>query len=139
MQFKIYDCDFGFTWNGVNYDFTHVNSVTVEDPETTSLTRGANAGNTTGIVYTEGLREPKKFEVNVVDLSKEIFDLLKSIYKQRGRLDFYVVDRTDGSSKIAKNGVVAQQPQQLTIDETADSMNVLLRFHSFDVEEIHKS
>lgn len=139
MQFKIYDCDFGFTYNGVNYDFTHVNSITVEDPETTSLVRGANAGNTEGIVYTEGLREPKKFTITMVDLSKAIFDLLKTIYKERARIDFYCISRADGSSKIAKNGVLSQQPQQLTVDETADSMNVVLMVHSFDVTEVHKS
>ena len=49
MTFKIYDSDFGIKYNGVNYDFDHVNELTIEDPEFSRLTRGANAGNKTGV------------------------------------------------------------------------------------------
>ena len=59
MIFKIYDCDFGVTLNGTNYDFVHVNSLTIEDNEKTKLVRGANAGNKVGLAYREGLRDAK--------------------------------------------------------------------------------
>jgi len=45
----------------------------------------------------------------------------------------------DGSSKMAKNSVLCQQPQQLVLDESPDSMNVSLSFESFDLTETMKS
>lgn len=139
MTFKIYDCDFGVTINGVNYDFTHVNMITIEDNEKTRLVRGANAGNKLGFPYKEGLREAKIWTISTIDMGKELFDLLKEAYHEQTRVDCYCIARPDGSSKIAKNAVLSQEPQQLTVDESSDSLNVSLVFESFDVSEIHKS
>lgn len=139
MTFKIYDCDFGVTINGVNYDFTHVNSVTIEDNEKTRLVRGANAGNKTGFPYKEGLRDAKVWTVSLIDLEKDLFNLLRTCYRDQTRVDCYCISRPDGSSKIAKNAVLSQEPQQLTVDESADSLSVNLIFESFDVSEIHKN
>lgn len=137
--FKLYDCDFGVTINGVNYDFPHVDGLQIEDPERTRLTRGANAGNKTGLVYREGLKEAKTITLTVLDIPVDLFNLLKATYDKRERVDCYCVSRRDGSSKIAKNAILSQMPQQLSLDESAESMNVALVFESFDVTEIHKS
>lgn len=139
MVFKITDCDFGVTINGVNYDFLHVNSLTLEDNEKTRLTRGANAGNKTGISYKEGIREAKVITAVVLDVPKDLFNLLKTSYQNETRVQPYCVSRTDGSSKIGKNAVLCQEPQQLTVDESADSLNLSLVFETFDISEVRKS
>jgi len=139
MIFKMYDCDFGVTLNGVNYDFEHVENLQIEDPERTRLTRGANTGNKLGIAYKEGLKEAKTITLTVIGMPAELHNLLKQAYKDKTRLDCYAVSRVDGSSKIAKNAILSQEPQQLTMDESAESMNTALVFESYDVSEIHKS
>ena len=138
-QFKIYDCDFGIKINGVPYEFTHVNELTIEDPENTKLVRGSNAGNKMGLVYKEGTKEPKRISVTIMDMSIALKEVLDLAYENRSRMDVYCISRSDGSSKMAKNAVLSQIPQQLTIDESADSMNVSLAFESFDLSEVHKA
>lgn len=137
--FKPYECDFGITLNGVNYDFEHVENLQIEDPETTELIRGGNAGNKTGLIYTQGLKEPKTITLTVIGIPMELHNLLKQAYADKTRMDCYVVSRADGSSKIAKNAVLSQEPKQLSVDESAESMNTALIFKSFDVSEDHKS
>lgn len=137
--FKMYDCDFGFTIDGTNYLFTHVDGLTIEDNERTRLIRGANAGNKEGIAYKEGIREAKVITVTVIGMPAEVHNLLKQAYAERKRLDVFVVSRVDGSSKIAKNAIMSQSPKQLNMDDTAESLNTALIFESFDVEEVHKS
>ena len=137
--FKIYDCDFGFTYNGVNYDFDHVDEMTLENPERTRLIRGANASNKTGLIYREGIKDAKTLTLTIIGITVDIHNLLKQIYSNRDRLDFYCISRVDGSSKIGKNAILSQEPLQLTVSESADSMNMALVFESYDVEEVHKS
>lgn len=137
--FKMYDCDFGVTLNGVNYDFTHVENLQIEDPERTRLIRGSNAGNKIGLAYKEGLKEAKTITLTVIGMPAEVHALLRAAYDNKDRLDCYCVSRVDGSSKIAKNAVLAQSPKQLSMDDSAESMNTALVFESFDVEETHKS
>lgn len=139
MIFKIYESDFGIKYNGTNYDFVHVSSMTLEDPETTKLVRGANGGNKVGLAYKEGLKEPKKVNVSIIGMSMELKAVLDAAYAAKDRLDVYMVSRVDGSSKIAKNAVLAMQPQQLNIDEGPESMTIALSFESFDLVETHKS
>jgi hypothetical protein len=139
MIFKIYDCDFGIKYNGVNYDFEHVNELTIEDPENTKLTRGANSANKSGLVYREGMKEPKRWTVTIMNMSSELKGVLDAVYEQRARLDAYCISRVDGSSKMAKDAILCQQPQQLSIVDGPDSMNVQLIFETFDSSEVHKS
>lgn len=139
MIFKIYDCDFGITLNGVNYSFEHVSNLTIEDPERTKLIRGANASNKLGLIYKEGIKDAKTITVTLIGISMDLHNLLKQAYADRARLDCFVVSRVDGSSKIAKNAVLSQEPKQLQIDDSAESMNTALVFESFDVSEVHKS
>lgn len=139
MIFKMYDCDFGIKYNGVSYDFTEVSNLTIEDPENTRLVRGANASNKVGLSYREGLKEAKKITVVIMNMPIELKEVLDTIFKDQARIDVYCISRGDGSSKMAKNAVLCQMPQQLSLDDTPDSLNVSLAFESFDLSEVHKS
>lgn len=139
MIFKLYDCDIGIKVNGVNYAFQHVQSLTIEDPEFTRLTRGANAGNKEGLIYKEGIKEPKRLTIPILNMSMELKAVLDAAYEATSRVDVYCVSRSDGSSKMAKNAVLCQQPQQLALDDTPDSMNVSLTFETFDLVETMKT
>lgn len=139
MIFKIYNSDFGIKLNGINYDFTHVQNLQIEDPENTKLVRGSNGANKLGLVYKEGIKEPKKVTCTVMGMSADLLAVLNDVYNNKDRVDVYCIDRTDGSSKMAKNSILCMQPQQLNIDEGPESMNVALVFESFDLVEVHKS
>jgi hypothetical protein len=139
MRFTLYDCDVGIKVDGVGYDFTHVRRVTVEDPEFNRLTRGANAGNKTGLSYKEGLTEPKRMTMSIMNMTPEIKAVLDNLFETVGRCDVYVVSRADGSNKMGKEAVLCQRPQQLNLDDSPDSLEVLLTFETFDITEDHKS
>ncbi len=136
--FRMYDCDFVVVIRGVTYQFTHVENFTIEDPERTRLIRGANAANKEGLAYKEGLKEGKTATLTVIGMLKEVHDLLKDVYENKERVDAGAVSRVDGSSKMLKNAILSQSPKQLTMDDSAESLNTALLFESFDVEEIHK-
>lgn len=139
MIFKIYESDFGFKYNGQNYEFDHVQSLQIEDPESTKLLRGANASNKIGLVYVEGLKEAKKWTVVIIGMSADLKEILETAYENKDRLDIYCISRVDGSAKMGKNAVLSMQPQQLLIDDNPESMNVSLVFETFDSSEVHKS
>lgn len=139
MIFKIYDSDFGIKYNGVNYDFEHVNDLKIDDPESTKLVRGANASNKLGLAYKEGLKEPKKWSVTIIGMSSALKLVLDGAYEAKDRMDVYCISRVDGSSKMAKNAILSQQPQQLEVSDSPESMNVVLMFETFDSSEVHKS
>jgi hypothetical protein len=138
MIFKIYDADFGIKIDGVNYEFEHVENMSIEDPEFTRLVRGKNAGNKLGLAYKEGLAEPKRITVTIKNMSIELKAVLDAAFEDKSRMDVFCIARGDGSSKMAKNSVLCQQPQQLQVDETPESMDVALIFESFDLSEVHK-
>jgi len=139
MQFKIYNCDFGIKYNGVNYDFEHVDSLTIDDTERNRLTRGANASNKVGLSYKDGLKDPKTWTIPILGMSADLKRVLDEAYDRGDRMDVYCIDRQDGSSKMAKNAVLSNRAQQLTIDESAESLQVSLEFQTFDSSEVHKS
>lgn len=139
MTFKIYDCDFGIKVGGVPYDFEHVAELQIEDPEKNRLTRGANSKNKVGLAYREGLKEPKRWTLPILNMSAELKGVLDGCFSAQTRVEVYCIDRNDGSSKMLKNAVICNKPQQLVIDESAESMNVSLEFESFDSSEVHKS
>ncbi len=136
--FRMYDCDFVVVVRGTKYQFTHVENFNIEDPESTKLIRGANAGNKEGLAYKEGLKEAKKCTLTVLGMPADLHNLLKDVYTNKERVDAGAINRIDGSSKMFKNAVLSQSPKQLTMDDTAESMHTALMFESFDVEEIHK-
>lgn len=139
MIFKIYNCDFGVKLNGVSYDFEHVAQLNIEDNERNQLTRGANAKNKIGLAYKDGLKEPKKWTLPILNMSAALKGVLDAAFADQTRLEVYAIDRTDGSSKMAKNAILCNKPQQLTLDESAESMEVSLEFVTFDSSEVHKS
>ncbi len=138
MVFKIYNCDFGIKAGGVNYDFPDVAELQIEDPEKNKLTRGANGKNVEGLAYREGTKEPKKWTIPILNMSAELKGLMDSFYKDQTRLDVYCIDRATGSSKMAKRAILCNIPQQLTLNDSPDSMNVSLEFETFDSSEVHK-
>lgn len=136
---KLYDCDIGITLRGVNYEFEHVDSVTVEDPRRHRLIRGANASNKVGLPYTEGIKEASTVTTSVIGIPAELHALLKEAFLAKERLDFWAISRQNGSSKMAKNAILAQEPQQPSLDETPESLNTPLVFESFDVGDYLKA
>lgn len=139
MIFKLYNCDVGIKVSGVSYNFTHVKSVTIEDPEKNKLTRGANAGNKVGLVYKEGLKDPKKWSIPIMQMSAELKAVLDGCFENQTRIEVFAISRDDGSSKSAANAILSNRPQQLTLDDSPDSMDVMLEFETFDSDEVHKS
>ena len=137
--FKIYNCDFGIKKGGITYNFTHVAQLQIDDPEKNKLVRGANAGNKLGLSYKEGMKEPKHWTIPIIEMSAALKSVLDEAFDNQTRVDIFCVDRTDGSSKIGKNAVLVNRPQQLTLDDSAESMNVALEFETFDSSEVHKS
>lgn len=137
-MFKIYDCDFGVKVNGVSYDFEHVTELQIEDNERNELTRGANASNKVGLAFKTGLRDPKRWTIPILNMSIELKGVLDSCYDEQTRLEVFAIDRKTGSSKMARNAVLANRPQQLTLDETADSLAISLEFVTFDSSEVYK-
>ena len=139
MIFKIYDCDFGIKIGGESYEFEHVAELQIEDGVRNRLTRGANAKNKIGLAYKDGLKEPTVWTLPILAMSSALKEVLDDAFNNQTRVDVYCVARSDGSSKWARNAVMMNLPQQLTLDETAESMNVSLEFASFDSSENHKS
>lgn len=139
MIFKINNCEFGFKDNGVQYRFDDVQNLTIEDNRKNRLTRGANGANKIGLVYTEGTREPIKWTLPILNMTAAIKSVLDDIFTTKRRIDVYCIDETDGSSKMAKQAILCNKPQQLSLDDTPDSMNVSLEFETFDSSEVHKS
>lgn len=135
---KLYDCDVGITIDGTNYEFTHVDSVSVESPRRHKLIRGANAGNKVGLAYTEGVKEADTVTTSVIEIPAALHALLKECFNNKTRMDFWAISRVNGSSKMAKNAILAQEPQQPTLDESPESMNTPLVFESFDVGDVIK-
>lgn len=139
MIFKIYKCTFTIKIDGTAYEFEDVQGLTIEDPERNRLTRGNNAKNMTGIAYKEGLNQPKRWTLPILNMSAALKAVLDNAYATQKRVDVSAIDRDDGSSKWAKNALLSNAPQQLTMDDTAESMQVSLEFETFDSTENHKS
>lgn len=139
MIFKIYNSDFGIKVNGTNYEFADVAELTIEDNEKNRLTRGSNAKNVTGLAYKEGVKDPKKWTIPILNMSAALKAVLDDCYDNQTRCDVYCIDRAEGSSKMAKQAVLCNRPQQLKMDDTPEAMQVSLEFETFDSSESHKS
>lgn len=132
---KLYDCDVVIEIRGVNYEFEHVDSVSHEDPRRHRLTRGANAKNKTGIVYTEGNKEAHVLTTSVIAIPAALHALLKDVFNKKERVKFACVSRENGSKKFADQAILAQPPFQPSVDESAESLNTPIVLESFDVED----
>ena len=137
-MFRIYNCDFGVKVGGVSYDFEHVSELSIDDPERNRLTRGSNAKTKIGLAYKDGLKDPKKWTIPILNMSAALKEVLDACYDDQTRLDVYCIDRSNGSSKMAKNAILSNKPQQLKLDDTAESLQVSLEFETFDSGETLK-
>lgn len=137
-MFRIYNCDFGVKVDGVSYDFEHVAELSIDDPERNRLTRGSNAKTKIGLAYKDGLKDPKKWTIPILNMSAALKDVLDACYDDQTRLDVYCIDRSNGSKKMASNAILSNKPQQLKLDDTAESLQVSLEFETFDSSETLK-
>lgn len=131
---KLYECTVGIEVAGTNYNFSHIRSVTLENPERNNLMRGVNAPESEGLAFKEGMMEPKTISVPVIEMSTDLFNLLKDCFKNQTRIKFYVVDK-NGQTFTGKQCLLAQQPMQLTLDDSAESMDCTLEFVTFLVDQ----
>src|ERR1044072_979503 len=104
MIFKIYNCDFGIKVNGTTYDFTDVAELQIEDNEKNRLVRGSNGKNTEGLAYREGIKDPKKWTIPILNMSAALKGVLDGVYKDDTLGEAYCLDSTDGSRKGAEKG-----------------------------------
>lgn len=135
--FKLNQMDHSLTVRGVEYDLPHVDSIVVEDPKQVMLTRGANGKNNVGVVFVEGVKDPYVITITTMDLPLTLFNLLLDVWKKEERIDYNGI-AADGSTKNAKQAILSTKPQQLTLDNTAEAMNVVLVLRTFIYDEVKK-
>ena len=129
-------CDFYFSRNGADYDVTAaVDSATFEDPERKHLTRGSSGRNKDGLIYTEGIKDPKTITLVLVGLSQEMAAMLSDMYEQEERTDFKIVDRKTGRMRSFKQALISQRPMQGTMSDGAEEQNVQVVLESYQVED----
>lgn len=134
-MFQIWNCDGGFSYNGVNYKFRDLDSVAYTYNLKKHLIRGANATNKKGIISQEGGKTPEVAEYTVVDCTKEIYKLLLTIYENSERIDANFVDRNTGEYIIFKNAIIRDKPRQTNIAEDDTSHSFVFAVESFNVTE----
>lgn len=131
-MFKLYDCDVGIKVNGVSYNFPNVVEVQIEDPERKRITRGANATDKVGLSYADGLTDPKRATIPILGMTKELKAVFDDCFDGDVRVDLYMISRKNGAAKGLRNALMSNRPQQLVLDQTAESLQVSLEFESFD-------
>jgi hypothetical protein len=132
--FQISNGDCGFTYNGVNYTFSDVNTINYTFNEKNHLTRGASGQNKVGITYKEGLKTPDVAEANITDCSVGIYSLLQTLFKDKSRISFWFIDRETGEGLTYKNAVIRDKPLQTAIGESEDTISFMLAVESFDLK-----
>lgn len=134
-MFQIWNCEGGFTYNGVNYKFKDLDSVAYTYNLKNHLIRGANATNKTGILSQEGGKTPDTAEYTVVDCSKAIYSLLLQLFEGRQRIDAFFIDRNSGEYIIFKDAVIRDKPRQANVGEDDTSHSFMFAVESFNVTE----
>lgn len=134
-MFQIWNCEGGFTYNGVNYKFKDLDSVAYTYNLKNHLIRGANATNKMGILSQEGGKTPDTAEYTVVDCSKAIYSLLLQLFEERQRIDAFFIDRNSGEYIIFKDAVIRDKPRQANIGEDDTSHSFMFAVESFNVTE----
>lgn len=132
---QIWNCDGGFTYNGVNYKFRDLNSVAYTYSQKNHLIRGANATNKMGILSQEGGKTPDVAEYEVQDCSKEIYRLLLQLFEERQRIDAFFIDRNTGEYIIFKDAIIRDKPRQANVAEDDTSHSFMFAVESFNVTE----
>lgn len=134
-MFQIWNCDGGFTYNGVNYKFKDLNSVAYTYSQKNHLLRGANATNKMGILSQEGGKTPDVAEYEVQDCSKAIYTLLLQLFEERQRIDAFFIDRRTGEYIIFKDAIIRDKPRQANVAEDDTSHSFMFAVESFNVSE----
>lgn len=134
-MFQIWNCEGGFTYNGVNYKFKDLDSVAYSYNLKNHLIRGANATNKMGILSQEGGKTPDTAEYTVVDCSKAIYSLLLQLFEERQRIDAFFIDRNSGEYIIFKDAVIRDKPRQANVGEDDTSHSFMFAVESFNVTE----
>ena len=134
-MFQIWNCEGGFTYNGVNYKFKDLDSVAYTYNLKNHLIRGANATNKMGILSQEGGKAPDTAEYTVVDCSKANYSLLLQLFEERKRIDAFFIDRNSGEYIIFKDAVIRDKPRQANIGEDDTSHSFMFAVESFNVTE----
>ena len=134
-MFQIWNCEGGFTYNGVNYKFKDLDSVAYTYNLKNHLIRGANATNKTGILSQEGGKTPDTAEYTVVDCSKAIYSLLLQLFEERKRIDAFFIDRNSGEYIIFKDAIIRDKPRQANVGEDDTSHSFMFAVESFNVTE----
>lgn len=134
-MFQIWNCEGGFSYNGVNYKFKDLDSVAYTYNLQKHLIRGANATNKRGIKSHEGGKTADVAEYTVVDCSKAIYKLLLNLFENETRIDAYFVDRNTGEYVIYKDALIRSKPRQTSISEDDTSHSFVFAVESFNVTE----
>ena len=134
-MFQIWNCEGGFTYNGVSYKFKVLDSVAYTYNLKNHLIRGANATNKMGIISQEGGKTPDTAEYTVVDCSKSIYSLLLQLFEERKRIDAFFIDRNTGEYIIFKDAVIRDKPRQANVGEDDTSHSFMFAVESFNVTE----
>ena len=132
---QIWNCDGGFTYNGVNYKFKDLDNVAYTYNLKNHLIRGANATNKMGILSQEGGKTPDTAEYTVVDCSKAIYTLLLQLFEERKRIDAFFIDRNTGEYIIFKDAIIRDKPRQANVAEDDTSHSFMFAVESFNVTE----
>ena len=128
-MFQIWNCEGGFSYNGINYKFKDLDSVAYTYNLKKHLIRGANATNKKGIKSHEGGKTADSAEYTVVDCSKAIYTLLVNLFEKETRIDAYFVDRNTGEY------LIRDKPRQTSISEDDTSHSFVFAVESFNVTE----
>lgn len=134
-MFQIWNCEGGFTYNGVNYKFKDLDNVAYTFNLKNHLIRGANATNKMGILSQEGGKTPDTAEYTVVDCSKAIYSLLLQLFEERQRIDAFFIDRNTGEYIIFKDAIIRDKPRQANVAEDDTSHSFMFAVESFNVTE----
>lgn len=134
-MFQIWNCEGGFSYNGINYKFKDLDSVAYTYNLKKHLIRGANATNKKGIKSHEGGKTADSAEYTVVDCSKAIYTLLVNLFEKETRIDAYFVDRNTGEYVIFKDALIRDKPRQTSISEDDTSHSFVFAVESFNVTE----
>lgn len=124
-------CDAYFSRGGVDYSLTgFIDTTALDDPEEKQLTRGAFAGNKTGLIYTSGIKDAKTITVRLVGLSAEYANMLNDMYEKEERTDFKIVDRKTGRRATFEDAIIGKRVVQENMGGDGDeemAANLVLR------------
>uniref|UniRef100_A0AAU8AUZ1 Tail tube protein n=1 Tax=Dulem virus 29 TaxID=3145747 RepID=A0AAU8AUZ1_9CAUD len=134
MAIQLWRSKNGVNINSQNYDFEHVDRVSVDDPVRKHLTRGANSKSKTGLPYLENSKQAKTINMEVLDLSKEMRDMLNNCYENEDRIGVYCVDTATGESYNGNNCLVTGLVWQPVVSSEEETYNVTLSFETYDLE-----